>query len=208
MPRIDHVVYAVRDLRTAGARFWEEHGLASGPGGVHPRWGTANRIVPLGADYVELIAVVDEHAGLGSALGRMLLDLTADGDRWFAVCVADDAIEATAARLGLTVEPGSRILPDGRVIAWRGAGIADPERGPEQPFFIAWDVPADLHPGAGAPAHPGGATGIAWVEVAGDAGALTAWTGDPTLPIRCVPGAPVGVRTVALATPRGDLVLR
>jgi hypothetical protein len=206
--RIDHVVHAVRDLDEAGARFEHEHGLRTSPGGIHPRWGTANRIAPLGADYVELIAVVDEEAARASALGRALLELTAGGDRWFAVCLADDDIDATAARLGLTVEPGSRTLPDGRVVAWRGAGIEDPRRSPEQPFFIAWDVPRELHPGADPPAHPSGAGAIAWVEVVGDAPALAAWTNDPTLPLRCVPGEPRGVAAVALATPRGDLVIR
>jgi len=56
---IDHVVMAVRDLDDAGDRLLRDHGLASVPGGRHARWGTANRIVPLGEDYIELIGVVD-----------------------------------------------------------------------------------------------------------------------------------------------------
>jgi hypothetical protein len=58
--RIDHVVYAVRDLDVAAARLLEEVGLRATPGGTHARWGTANRIASLGgARYVELIAIVD-----------------------------------------------------------------------------------------------------------------------------------------------------
>ena len=83
-------------------------GLRFAPGGHHPQWGTANMIAPLGNDYLELLGVVDEEVGSSSVLGRTLMELSADGDRWFSVCLADDDIDATAARLGLTVRPGAR----------------------------------------------------------------------------------------------------
>src|SRR5262245_352300 len=105
MARIDHVVLAVRDLEASAERLWEEHGLRFVPGGRHPQWGTANMIAPLGDDYVELLGVVDEEIGRATVLGRTLLELSEDGDRWFSVCVATDEIEAVAGRLGLTVEP-------------------------------------------------------------------------------------------------------
>lgn len=211
MYAIDHVVLAVADLEEAGERLHREHGLASARGGVHPRWGTANRIVPLGQDYVELIAVVDPVVGRATALGRALLALTGDGrDRWFAVCLSDTEIEATAARLGLTVEPGERTRPDGSQLRWRGAGIEDADRDVWLPFFIAWDVPAELHPGRGAIEHDAAVLGIARVEVAGDSGRLRAWLGPAgdSLPIEVVDGEPgvqgPGVRAVVLATDGGD----
>lgn len=52
---IDHVVLGVQDLDVAGERLLSNHGLASVPGGRHSRWGTGNRIVPLGADHLESI---------------------------------------------------------------------------------------------------------------------------------------------------------
>ena len=58
--RIDHVLYAVRDLDEAASRLATEWGLATSDGGRHPGHGTANRIVPLGSDYIELIAIVDQ----------------------------------------------------------------------------------------------------------------------------------------------------
>jgi hypothetical protein len=58
--RIDHVLYAVSNLDDAAARWAADFGLRSVPGGVHPRWGTANRIVPLGGAYLELIGVDGE----------------------------------------------------------------------------------------------------------------------------------------------------
>lgn len=208
MLRIDHVVYAVRDLDEAGERFHAAYGLVSVPGGVHPRWGTGNRLIPFGSDYLELIAVIDPGAARTTALGRTLLELTEAGDRWFAVCLADDDIELTGMRLGLRVDAGSRTRPDGRVISWRGAGIEDPQRTPDLPFFISWDVPPQLHPGADPPAHPSGAYAISRVDVAGDRSALDAWTDGASLPIRVVDGSPAGLRAVVLATPSGESVIR
>ena len=206
MYAIDHVVRAVADLEEAGERLHREHGLASVPGGVHPRWGTANRIVPLGRDYVELIAVVDPEAGRATSLARALLALTADGrDRWFALCLSDTEIDATAERLDLAVEPGERARPDGERPRWRGAGIEDDHRDAWLPFFIAWDVPASMHPGRTAISHDAGVLGIARVEVAGDAARLRDWLGPSGdgLPIDVVDGDP-GVRAVELSTERGD----
>jgi catechol 2,3-dioxygenase-like lactoylglutathione lyase family enzyme len=206
--RIDHVVYAVRDLDTAAERFRDEHGLVSVPGGVHPRWGTGNRLIPLGSQYLELLGVVDPAAADATALGRALARRTERGDGWFALCLADDDIEPTGARLGLQVEPGSRVRPDGVTVAWRGAGIEDPRRSSDLPFFIAWDVTPDLHPGANPPAHPCGATGIARVDVAGDPEAFAAWTAGADLPVRIVADTQRGVRAVALATPTGERLVR
>jgi Glyoxalase-like domain len=207
--RIDHAVYAVRDLDEAARKLLEGYGLESVPGGHHPQWGTANRIAPLGRDYVELISVVDAQAAGASHLGRTLMALTADGDRWFSVCLADPDIERTAARLGLQVEPGSRTRPDGSVVSWRGAGIDAPSRPPWLPFFIDWQVSAELHPGrSAAPAHPCGASGIAWAEVCGDAAELDAWLDGAQAPLRVVDGPKRGLSAVGLSTPAGELTLR
>lgn len=207
MARIDHVVLAVGDLQASAERLWEEHGLRFVPGGRHAQWGTANMIAPLGEDYVELLAVVDEEVGRATVLGRTLLDLSADGDRWFSACVATDDIEAVAARLGLTVEPGGRARPDGTEVRWRGAGIE--ERGEDLwlPFFIAWDVPDGLHPGAAPAEHRVPTEGIAWVEVGGDRTRLDAWLGDISVPIRVVEGADPGVQVVGVAVRDGEEIV-
>ena len=206
---IDHAVYAVRDLDEAARTLLEGYGLESVPGGRHPKWGTANRIAPLGRDYVELISVVDAQAAEGSHLGRTLMDLTADGDRWFSVCLADPDIERTADRLQIPLEPGSRTRPDGSIVSWKSAGIDALDRQLWLPFFIEWQVPDELHPGrASAPAHPCGATGVAWAEVCGDAGELARWLGGEQVPIRVVDGPRRRLEAVGLSTPGGELVLR
>ena len=67
---IDHVLIAVPDLSAAAPSFTARYGLASTEGGHHPAWGTANRIVPLGTSYLELVAVVDEAKAQASPFGR------------------------------------------------------------------------------------------------------------------------------------------
>ena len=200
--KIDHVVYAVRDLDDAAEHFERAHGLVTVPGGRHPSWGTMNRIAPLGRDYVELLAVTDLRAATESVLGTRLLDLTADGDRWFSVCIADEQIDETARRLGLPLHTGARTRPDGTVVTWRHAGIDDRARTLDLPFFIAWDDPA-LHPGRPAADHPSGATGIAAVEVTGDPRALGRWLGGADVPIEATPGPPA-VAAVRLSTNEGE----
>jgi len=206
---IDHVVLAVRDLDEAADRLLASTGLDAVAGGRHPGWGTANRIVPLGDDYVELLSVVDRDIGAGTTLGRALLELTQDGrDRWFSVCVAEPEIDATAARLGLTVDPGARTLPDGTRVRWRGAGIEDPARPPWLPFFIVWDIPPQEHPGRMPAAHRVAPSGIRRVEVAGDAARLRDWLGGAEVPIACVTAdGPSGVRSVAVGLADGGEVV-
>jgi hypothetical protein len=204
--RFDHVVLAARDLEASAARLWEEHGLRFQPGGAHPQWGTANMIAPLGESYLELLAVVDPDVGPNTVLGRSLLDRSTDGDRWWSVCLGDDDLEAPPARLGLDVQSGSRLRPDGVEVRWRGAGIDRRGNDLWLPFFIAWDVPPELHPGAAEADHGVEVRGISWVEVGGDEDRLHAWLGGADVPIRVVDGEP-GVHAVALALADGGLVL-
>src|SRR5262249_37141247 len=56
---IDHVLIAVTDLAESARRFETEYGLTALVGGRHPGVGTANMIIPLGSEYLELIAAVD-----------------------------------------------------------------------------------------------------------------------------------------------------
>jgi catechol 2,3-dioxygenase-like lactoylglutathione lyase family enzyme len=204
--RLDHVVYAVADLEATAKRWRRELGLDSAEGGRHAGWGTANRIVPLGESYVELIGVVDDVEARSSTFGRTMLDRVTGGDGWFMIVASADHLDAVAARLGLEVTPGSRLRPDGIEVRWRAAGFEDPRREPWMPFFIQWDVPPERHPGRLRAAHGTRVRGLSWVEVAGDAERLRAWLGDEELPIRVVQGSP-GIRAVALARAGGELVI-
>jgi len=206
---IDHVVLAVRDLDASAERLWDELGLRFIAGGHHPRWGTANMIAPLGNDYVELLGVVDEDVGSKTVLGKRLLKLSADRDHWFSVCLADPDIDATAARLGLRVQPGARTRPDGTEVRWRSTGIEDRGEDLWLPFFISWDVRPELHPGAARAEHRVDAEGIVWAEVGGDEGQLRVWLGGADAPVRVVDDTDRRVRAVGIALHDGsEIVLR
>lgn len=207
MKRIDHVVLAVRDLDAAAERLLRDHGLGSVPGGRHPAWGTVNRIVPLGDDYLELVAVEDPSVARATRFGRAIERLSADGDRWYAVCLADDDLEGTAARLGLSVSAGVRTRPDGTELRWRSAGV-DADREDWLPFFIAWDVPPADHPGRAQAAHRVPVDGIDRVELAGDPERLRAWVGDEDVPLYVDGDGAPRVRGVRVrVTGGGGLVL-
>src|SRR5262245_12974920 len=206
MLRLDHVVYAVAELDEAAVRFRTACGLDSVAGGRHERWGTANRIVPLGDEYVELVAAVDREAAAASGFGRAVIDRADAGGGWVTFAVATDDLDAIAARLGLEVTAGSRTRPDGAVLRWRGAGLEDQRREPAMPLFLDWDVPEQLHPGRARAGHGVGAREIAWIEVGGDPERLRGWVGGQELPIRVIDGEP-GIRRVAVGTPDGAIVI-
>jgi phytoene dehydrogenase-like protein len=92
-------------------------------------------------------------------------------------------------------------------VSWRGAGIEAPARPNWLPFFIAWNVPPELHPGRAPAEHRAAVTGIARVDVTGDPGTMQRWLGDADVPIEVRPGEPEGVRAVAISTEEGDEIL-
>ena len=207
MLRLDHVVYAVPDLDEAAIRFREEFGLDSTEGGRHERWGTANRIVPLGEQYLELVAAVDASMAAETAFGRGVFERAAAGGGWFTIAAVADDLDAVASRLGIEVDSGSRTSPDGESIRWRMAGLDDPRREPWMPFFLIWDISDELHPGRARVGHGVRATGLAWVVVGGDAERLRAWLVGDELPIRVADDEP-GIHRVAISTPDGELVIK
>jgi hypothetical protein len=210
VPRVDHVIVAVADLDAAAERLEGDLGLGSQPGGVHPDYGTANRIVPVGGgSYLELMAVHDPELAGRTPIGRWLVDRLAGGGGPAGWMIAPDDFEATVARLGLTVAPGSRRLPDGSQVEWRLAGIGSMLREAPLPSFIAWDVPPERHPSATVAPQRQATAGIAWVEVAGDARRVGEWLGPEAggLDVRFVQGPPA-LRRVGLAlADGGELVL-
>ena len=194
--RIDHVLYAVSDLEAGAARFEEDLGLDSIPGGPHPDWGTANRIVPLGPDYLELVGVVDRAKAEASPFGRLVLEA---GEGLVGWSVGTDDLDRVARRLGLEIVRGKRKRPDGVRLTWRAAGIeaAMHSRG-ALPFFIQWEGPGELHPGGDHQA----AAGVTWVEVAAQETELRDWLGGAELPVRFA-SAGAGITAAAIR----DLVL-
>ena len=206
MLEIDHVIVFVRDLATAARRFERDHGLTSVEGGRHKGLGTANRIVPLGRSYVELVAVVDEEEAEGSPWGAWVTTMSASGDRLGPMSLRTDDADAIARRLGTPALAMSRLKPDGTELRWKLAGLEQTLADARLPFFIEWEVAPAEQPSATPVEHRSGARGIEWVEIACDAGTLAERIGDHSLDIRAVEGDD-GVRRIGIATDDGTLVL-
>jgi hypothetical protein len=204
---IDHAIYAVGDLDASGEQIYEREGLASVPGGRHEGWGTANRIVPLGDSYLELIAVVDADEAEGSHFGRAVQKALAEDEPLVGWVLATDDIDAVAGRLDLEVESKSRDREDGSTLSWRLAGLEAAMESRVFPFFVGWEGPPEQHPGAADAKHDADPEGIAWMEVTtDDKERLREWLGDFDDPrLRITEGDP-GVSAVAIATAGGEVV--
>jgi len=202
----DHVVIAVTDFGATVERLLRDHGLAGVEGGRHPGWGTANWIVPLGPDYVEPVGVVDAADASASGFGSFVQAAAAAGGGPLLWSVRSDDFDATVGRLGLVPSTGSRQRPDGTTVRWRSAGLDVARTDPSRPFFIAWQVAPENHPGRTAAAHRVKPSGIAWVEVSGDEQVVHDWLGDPDLPVRVRPG-PRAVLRLGVASESGEIVL-
>lgn len=204
MLAIDHVVLPVVDLGLAAAEVETRYGLRSLEGGHHPSWGTANRIVPLGDTYVELVAVVDPETAAHNAFGTWIASARAGQPLGWAV--RTDAIEAVGQRLGLAVVPGSRATPGGELISWQSAGLEIATREPGLPFFIQWGdgVP---YPGSASVDHPGGPARLRLLSVSSDALRLADWLGQHDLPISITVG-PSRLAAVIVTQGSRDLELQ
>lgn len=205
MIAIDHIVFPVRNLEAAAERLLASTGLASVEGGRHLGHGTANAITPLGSAYLELVAVVDPVEAASSRWGSWVAEQAGEGMRPAAWCLRTADVAATAERNSTAVTPMERRLPSGDRLAWRLTGLEAAISGTRRPFFIQWEVRADLLPGAAAAPHRRPPTGIGWVEV-GEDPALDAWLGAHGLDIR-VTGSSPGIRRIGIATGGGELVL-
>jgi Glyoxalase-like domain len=203
---LDHVLIAVGDLAAAAREFEVEHGLASIEGGRHPGWGTANRIVPLGKSYLELVAVVDEDEAARCDFGRWVAAVEAGpSSRPFGWAVRTNDLDEVAHRLGRPIGGGSRVTPEGRMLRWRAAVPEQPAAEPSLPFFIEW-AEGSPFPGCAAVTHPAGAVEIARLELRGHVDRLSEWLGRHELPISVRQGRP-SVERVVLKGPGTEIVL-
>jgi len=203
---LSQIIFGVRDLGAATDRF-RGLGFEVLDGGVHPGVGTANRVIPLGAQYIELLGVVLPEAAEGSEYGRALMRATAAGDCLVRWSLRTDAIDDVAARLEIGVEHRQRKRPDGELLTWRAAGLDLALADATLPFFMQWDRD-EQYPGVMAPAHPNGARGVTALAVTPrDPARFHAWTEDADAPVRVVERAQPGLWDVTVETDRGELTI-
>jgi hypothetical protein len=200
--QLDHVLIAVTDLTAAARRFELMYELVSIEGGRHPAWGTANRIIPLGGAFLELVAVVDASVASHSVFGQWVGGAATTAGHLLGWAVRTDDIEAASRRLGLTPKSGSRVGNDGKSLRWRSAGVEQAATDPVLPFFIEW-APGSVLPGHGR-RHP--RWSISQLMIRGDAERVMSWLGDESLPITVVVGASA-IIGLLLDGPDGQIVI-
>jgi hypothetical protein len=203
---LDHVLVAVADLAAAGREIEARYGLASVEGGRHTGWGTANRIVPLGAAYIELVAVVDQAEAAESLFGSWVARASPDFAKPLGWVVRTNKLDEVSRRLGLVVVAGSRAARGGQVLRWRLAGIEQAAAEPSLPFFIEWE-PGTPFPGQTPATHRATGIQLARLQLDGDADRLASWLGGAhQLPITVHSGTPA-VTSIVLTGEAGEIVL-
>ena len=176
--RLDHISYAV-DLDafpSTVSRLGSLLGASFRDGGVHPRFGTRNAVLPL-ADgaYVEVVAPLEHPATDSAPFGQAVKRRAELGGGWLGWVVGVDDLGLFEKRLGREAAEGHRRRPDGKLLAWHQIGLLELIDDPQLPYLICWDCPAELHPSVGAEPLPE----IEQLEIAGDRGAVLSWLGDP-----------------------------
>ena len=168
---IDHILLPVADLEAAARHMQERDGLQALEGGRHASGGTANYIVPLGRQYLELIAVVAPDEVNDGHLGARVQEAVRDGRTFVAWALRTTDLDALRNRLlgaGWELPPmseGSRVRPDGRLLSWRTQDVATGDGSAAIPFVIEWKVPDGLHPGEMEAAHATGPVSVQRVVV-------------------------------------------
>jgi len=175
--RLDHLSYACSpaELPDVVQRIGSDLGAAFVDGGRHPQFGTRNFVLPLqGGCYVEVVCALD-HPSVDKAPFRQAVCQRAEqGGGWMAWVLGTTDISPMEARLGRQAVPAHRVKPDGTKLHWRQLGVLNLMEDPQLPFFVQWDVPADLHPSAGA-----GSVRVERIELAGEPTVVAEWLQAP-----------------------------
>lgn len=175
--RLDHLSYAAGPDGLLGTA--ERLGAALGSsfvdGGVHPRFGTRNMILPLsGSMYLEVVEALEHPASDKAPFGQAVRARSALGGGWLGWVVAVPDISPLEQRLGRGAVQGHRHRPDGTELRWKQIGVNGLIADPQLPFFVEWETAAELHPSAGAD----GSVSLAGIEIAGDPLRVSEWLGE------------------------------
>jgi hypothetical protein len=175
--RLDHVSYAAgpEGLRGTAYRIGALLGEDFHDGGIHPRFGTRNMILPLTeGTYVEVVEVLDHPASDKAAFGQAVRARSRLGGGWLGWVVSVDDMGKVEARLGRDSVQGNRHRPDGVELRWRQIGVLGLQADPQLPFFVEWQCLPHHHPSAGG----SGRVHLEALEIAGDPARVADWLGN------------------------------
>ncbi len=208
--RLDHVSYVATPGHLADVvqRLGSAAGAAFVDGGVHPRFGTRNFILPLaGGTYLEVVSTLDHPASDRAPFGQAVKQRAEAGGGWLGWVVAVDDITVVEARIGRAAVDGNRHRPDGVDLRWRQVGVIDLIEDPQLPFFVQWRCERSEHPSAGGSPD----IQIERMEICGDPDRVSAWLGEPRnhplddIEVDWVEGDEPGLVAVHLATAHGTV---
>jgi len=174
--RLDHLSFAAGPdgLAATVQRISDLLGEPFQDGGVHPRFGTRNRILPLRDDtYLEVVEVLDHPASDKAPFGQAVRARSLLGGGWLGWVVAVDDIHPHETRLGREAVNGNRHRPDGTELRWKQIGVNGLLSDPQLPFFVQWLSDDALHPSTGG----SGEWSLHALEIAGDPGRVSEWLG-------------------------------
>lgn len=175
--RLDHLSFAAGPdgLEATAKKLGELLGTTFFDGGVHPRFGTRNMILPLsGGTYLEVVEVLDHPASDKAPFGQAVRARSALGGGWMGWVVAVDDISKVERRLGREAAAGNRHRPDGSNLTWKQIGVNGLLFDPQLPFFVEWESPAEMHPSVGGDES----LTLASMEIAGDPQRVSEWLGE------------------------------
>ncbi|MBK6888264.1 MAG: VOC family protein [Tetrasphaera sp.] len=175
--RVDHVSYAAEadGLQATAKRLGADIGVDPVEGGIHPRFGTRNMILPLAHErYVEVVEVLDHPAADKAPFGQAVRARSEMGGGWIGWVVRVEDLRDLEGRLGRHAVDGNRRMPDGREFKWRQLGVRGLQSDPQLPFFVEWD-PCSPHPSDDAHTD----TTIESLEIGGDPDRVKDWLGLP-----------------------------
>jgi hypothetical protein len=210
--RLDHVSYAVgrSSFVDTVQRIGSALGAAFQDGGVHPRFGTRNFVLPLaGGTYVEVVTTLDHPAADRAPFGRAVARRAEEGGGWLGWVVAVEDIAPVEARLGREAAEGHRVRPDGFDLRWKQIGLLELLEDPQLPYFLQWLVePAEIPS-----AEPRTATRIQGLTIAGDSKVISEFLGEPAdhpldrTEVVWVEDEEPGLVSVEFATARGPVTV-
>lgn len=176
--RLDHVSFAAEPdgLRATAERLSDLLGEKFLDGGIHPRFGTRNMVLPLtDGQYLEVVEVLDHPASDKAPFGQAVRARSESGGGWLGWVVAVDDLAPIEARLGRPAVDGNRHRPDGVELRWRQLGVKGLQADPQLPFFVQWETEPDKHPSTQATGH----VTLSRLEIAGDPKRVSDWLGAP-----------------------------
>lgn len=214
MMRLDHVSYAVGPdgMDATVRRIVDALGVERVKGGIHPRFGTRNAIIPLAKrQYLEIVEVLDHPSADKAPFGQAVRNRSQVGGGWMGWCVSVDDLSRFEERLGRKAVPGNRKFPDGNELTWQQIGIKGLIADPQVPYLLRWDEGTeDIHPSQ---AYSPQAE-LTQLAIAGSPERVTDWLNCPDAdPFEDVdvhwiaPSGTPGIMSVTFRSPNGEITI-